>query len=161
MGLICYSARVSLPEPLELVRAAHWAQKESALVVPELSVQRRLYFRALVDQENMLEHAIFWEREEERTPAQERLLCQRVLSLRRPHEVSWLEQAGEQLWSIEGSERDPLGSCCMAAVLVAEERGKEQERLLMLSADRVWQVSIARERQIWFCEVEPGALPLR
>lgn len=144
-----FSAVVSVPEALFLVRSISSGTPESALVVSELHNEVP-YHRCLVDDADIVEHAVALG-SELFDDAHDQELTRRVLRLRRPIHVSYAKRLGPARIAVTTSSADLRGVVAAAAVVEFRALGESQSRVHVRAGDSDFEVDVRFEQRVYKC----------
>ncbi len=141
---------VSYPEELLLAREATGELPETALVVPALPRELVSYFRAVVMDGEVHEHAVVLGASD--LSPELRVHVADVLGRRKPTHVVYAEALAPRRYELSGDALGPRDACLVAAVACAfAEEGPDIE---VRAGGRTFRVSAALERLFFRCRAE-------
>jgi hypothetical protein len=139
---------VSYPEELLIAREATRELPETALVVPELPLPIATYFRAVVMDGDVHEHAVVLRAS---TLSRElRALVTSLLGRRKATRVAYAEELAPGRYELMGDALGPRDACLVAAVAHAHS-GLEGAVIEILAGAKVFRVSAVLEKRFFRC----------
>jgi hypothetical protein len=144
---------VSYPEELLVARGATRELPETALVVPELPLELVTYFRAVVMDGDVHEHAVVLGASALSSDLRARVAD--LLGRRKPTRVSYAEELSPGRYELMGNAPGPRDASLLGAVAYAFS-GFEGPVIEILVGARTFRVSAVLEKRFFRCRCAPA-----